>query len=539
MIKNLLLAAMLVFMCPLLVMAQTDYSNNFEGGFGDITVVDVDGQVPAANIANTTPTGSWAVAAIDGDDAAVSTSWYAPPGQSDDWMMTPAITVSADAILRWESKAQDPSYPDGYSVYVSTTGNTVADFATEVFSVAADATEWGIHTVDLSSYAGSDVYVAFRNNSNDQFLLYLDDIWVGVPAPLDLKMNSAAALKILPGATTFDVALENNGLNDITSFNIVITEDGAEIINEEVTATFTTGESYTYSAPLTLVDGPDTKTYSATITGVNGGMDGDDSNNTAEDQFVVRPLIPQFAKNDSYGNASDLHAELASGKAVVLDFLASWCGPCASSTPELNSFYVNNGGGTTNSTVWGVTVESSDDDNAVNNLGWGGTYPKFSYTLDNDIQYFHYASQRTHALNTGGSIPFFVMICPNTASPKDSEVYYNEVGYGSGLEGRFTAELNACTSVGVNTIETLSAMTIFPNPTSKQLNIDFTLESKTDLAIEIFNMMGQKVQSFSTVSYDQGFHSEAIDVSSFANGAYIATIRSDKGVISTQFNVVK
>ncbi|MGK0390099.1 MAG: hypothetical protein ACI94Y_002850, partial [Maribacter sp.] len=95
MIKNLLLAAMLVFMCPLLVMAQTDYSNNFEGGFGDITVVDVDGQVPAANIANITPTGSWAVAAIDGDDAAVSTSWYAPPGQSDDWMMTPAITVSA------------------------------------------------------------------------------------------------------------------------------------------------------------------------------------------------------------------------------------------------------------------------------------------------------------------------------------------------------------------------------------------------------------------------------------------------------------
>jgi hypothetical protein len=113
--------------------------------------------------------------------AAYSTSWYAPAGQADDWLISPQITLGAGSMLSWDGRAPDAAFADGYEVIVSTTGNAVADFTdTPVFTVGSEAAAFTPHVVDLAAagYADQDVYIAFRNNSNDDFLLLIDNVQV-------------------------------------------------------------------------------------------------------------------------------------------------------------------------------------------------------------------------------------------------------------------------------------------------------------------------------------------------------------------------
>lgn len=123
------------------------------------------------------------------DSVAFSTSYYAPAGAADDWMWTPLIgPLPANCVLSWNARTYDPSFRDGYEVRIMTAptvptggtgaiGNQITN-STVVFSTAAENTSWTARSVPLSTYTGQSVYVGFRNNSNDMFLLTIDDIKV-------------------------------------------------------------------------------------------------------------------------------------------------------------------------------------------------------------------------------------------------------------------------------------------------------------------------------------------------------------------------
>ena len=136
---------LLLFLFTFSLSAQVLFEQDFENGMAPMTLVDNDGLTPAPNVANFAD--AWTVSnnanLSNGTNVAVSNSWYNPAGQADDWMITPAISgISATTILRWEAKAQDPDYPDGYSVLISTAGTELGDFTDEVFSVGSEMTEF-------------------------------------------------------------------------------------------------------------------------------------------------------------------------------------------------------------------------------------------------------------------------------------------------------------------------------------------------------------------------------------------------------------
>jgi hypothetical protein len=84
----------------------------------------------------------------------------------------------ATSHLIWQAWAQDPIYPDGYKVMLAPNGgNTVADFTVELFSISAEnALVWTQRSVDLSAYKGKQIRFAFVNNSNDKYILLIDNI---------------------------------------------------------------------------------------------------------------------------------------------------------------------------------------------------------------------------------------------------------------------------------------------------------------------------------------------------------------------------
>ncbi|MBC8067189.1 MAG: choice-of-anchor J domain-containing protein [Deltaproteobacteria bacterium] len=158
------------------------FEEDFEGGAlpKGWTIHDEDMRVPNAEVDFVD--AAWVVTDEyePGENfSAYSTSYYEPVGAADDWLVTPQITLGDASQLRWRAMAALAAFPDGYEVLVSATGSDVADFVdAPVLTVAEEAPAFTQHQVDLSAYAGQDVYIAFRNNSVDEFVLQIDDVQV-------------------------------------------------------------------------------------------------------------------------------------------------------------------------------------------------------------------------------------------------------------------------------------------------------------------------------------------------------------------------
>lgn len=215
--------------CSTPLLAQVVYSENFRSP----TMPGTDGITPCntgaggagtyefpvgwllRNVDNGTPAGD--VAYINdawevredfqlevNNCVAFSTSWYTPQGTANDFMWSPPITVpGGGASLSWRARAYDPLYLDGYEVRVMTVvptggtgtiGNQITN-STMVFSIAAEQTTWTTHSVDLTAFAGQSVYVGFRNNTFDKFVLVIDDVSVIGTAP---NLAAQSPIPILP-----------------------------------------------------------------------------------------------------------------------------------------------------------------------------------------------------------------------------------------------------------------------------------------------------------------------------------------------------
>lgn len=180
------------------------FLEDFQGGVlpDGWTVQNVDGLTPNAMVSFVDD--AWVIADDQapatpaGEFWAISTSWYAPVGVADDWIISPAITLGATATLQWSAFTLNPGFPDGYEVYVvPTTVTEFTDFigdgdptaflaldpmvvpsADPAFEIAAEDGEIQNRSLDIGALNGQDVHIAFRNNSNDALLLFVDNIAV-------------------------------------------------------------------------------------------------------------------------------------------------------------------------------------------------------------------------------------------------------------------------------------------------------------------------------------------------------------------------
>lgn len=200
--KNSIGIALLFALFSQHAFSQYIFQEDFQQGIpGTWTLIDVDGLTPDSTM--TLPSqviDAW-VAFDDvgnpGDTFAASTSKYLPAGQANDWLITPAIVTQGNSALTWFASAFIAA-GDGYEVRISTTTPTVAGFLANppLFSIAAENEDWTRRNADLSAYPNQTVYLAFRNNSTDKFILGIDDV-----AVFDCSALSADAGAIDTGTT--------------------------------------------------------------------------------------------------------------------------------------------------------------------------------------------------------------------------------------------------------------------------------------------------------------------------------------------------
>ncbi|MBN4081700.1 choice-of-anchor J domain-containing protein [bacterium AH-315-C07] len=232
-----------------------------------------DGSTPAAAVSYVTD--AWVIRdnpSQSGDSVLVSTSWYTPADTSDDWIITPALILTTNNRLSWNAYASDPSYRDGYEVRISTTGTSLADFYANaaLFSVAAENTAWTSRYVDLGAagYENQTVYIAFRNNSIDKFLLYLDDICVYEPFVYDANLfyisNSLDALIIPASQSTninFSGEIANEGIDTLTNLNLQV-----DVLNSSSTNVYSQNDSTSLLIPDDTTTITTTSGFSSSLT---------------------------------------------------------------------------------------------------------------------------------------------------------------------------------------------------------------------------------------------------------------------------------
>lgn len=252
------------------------------------------------------------------DSCAFSTSWYTPAGPADDWMWTPLIgPLPANCVLKWNAVAYDPAYPDGYQVRVMTSsqgpptggtgvmGNQVTN-STQVFSITAENTTWTARQLSLNAYAGQSVYIAFRNVSNDEFLLLIDDVVVEVQNTIDAQMqvaDTATQYTLMPATQTtpltFAGTIRNLGINALSnvSAQVNVYNGTTNVYSANSAATTSLASNATVNFTIPSFTPTTTGVYTVQfIANQTSGTDQQHNNDTLYQYFAV--LDSTYARDD-------------------------------------------------------------------------------------------------------------------------------------------------------------------------------------------------------------------------------------------------
>jgi hypothetical protein len=321
--------------------------------------------------------------------------------------------------------------------------------------------------------------------------------YVNVPNNNATAKSASSATVICNPSIEPSMVLKNNGGNDITSATIVYDVAGQNSTTYNWTGTLASWAEIEITLPAIAV--PTTGgVLNVEVTAVNGGTDSDNTDNTTtgaaisftNDQGVGEDLIFEFAQ-DRYGSESTWEildevsgAVLASG-GPYSDLSAN--GTLLHATPvtiPATACYV---------------VKAYDSYGDGINSGYGAGFYRLKNNLNNTILI------STGAFGSEESKPFEI----------------------TSLE----------TGLGIDESNTVSSMTVFPNPVTNIANIQFYIEDANNATLTVYNMLGEVV--YTNSSLEVGQNMIAFDVAELGAGMYFTTVKTANGNTSTKFTVAK
>ena len=398
----------------------------------------------------------------------------------------------------------------------------------ETWNLIKDITDfygWNKFYLALSPYVGGKkVKIAFdySDGGNWNFGAGIDNLIFEVqPDHFLVEKLPVQRYGILPSPETeelsFEIGFTSYGSLPLEDFKLVYSIDGIEFEDIIGEGTVEQNNEYSFSVP-GFKYGESTLT-SKTV--VNDTIEYPNSDLLFE---VVTP-IPQYARKDVYKNDFDLHADLASGKAVLLDFLASWCGPCATSTPLINNVWKEYDKGEDRFQIYGITIEPTDDDEKVKNLPWDGQYPKFGYTPRNRLLFNIFNDKYG-----SGGIPLFILVCPDTTNHIGfSTVSWSKVGAPGTLGTELRAAVKNCVgSPSSNNDINIGSVILYPNPARDIVTLQIDLIENLDAQIYLSDLAGRKIRDIMSIDNHNSLR-YTFDISDLKSGTYLLNINTKYG----------
>jgi len=135
--------------------------------------------------------------------------------------------------------------------------------------------------------------------------------------------------------------------------------------------------------------------------------------------------LPDFTKKDLQNVQHTLYSDLSSGKTVVLDFSAVWCGPCNVSAPLMQNLYTDLQTRKCNVSVYLMLFEGRQVGVECDSTLATAFATRYGLTLPiiTNVGTFYsglVGQFTSQYLQT--AIPFFMIITPNTSDPGSSSI---------------------------------------------------------------------------------------------------------------------
>lgn len=204
---------------PTITSAQLPYSNGFEDTWTGTPPAPVLGWtvINANTDSYTWRRGPTYIDAHTGDYIAQGM------GNTDDWLITPPIQASEDLRIKWWDAVESASYPNTYTVLVSTTDNNIASFTNNLGTFTCNWTTWAEHTLSLDAFTGNTIYVAFHQTASGS--TYYD---FGIDDFLLEAIPAAPIFSYTPTSINFGSVQQNH---PATPVNVTVTNTGGGTLN--------------------------------------------------------------------------------------------------------------------------------------------------------------------------------------------------------------------------------------------------------------------------------------------------------------------
>jgi hypothetical protein len=95
-----------------------------------------------------------------------------------------------------------------------------------------------------------------------------------------------------------------------------------------------------------------------------------------------------------------------------------------------------------------------------------------------------------------------------------------------------TTQTVTSSNLGLEEVEGVGTISVYPNPTTGEFQIDFNTINDVNIAVQVTNVLGQSVYAKNIGSIN-GTHKDAIDITNQAPGVYYVTIVSDNKTVMT------
>lgn len=79
----------------------------------------------------------------------------------------------------------------------------------------------------------------------------------------------------------------------------------------------------------------------------------------------------------------------------------------------------------------------------------------------------------------------------------------------------------------------------YPNPARSETTIEFSLTEESDVTLELYNALGQRVAILANGDRPPGVHEVSVDVAQFSSGTYFYRLRTDDNIASEQMVIVR
>ena len=189
--KKLFFLCLLLF-CSAIAFGQWHIDEDFEGittlPAGWITYDDGDGMT-WRNLEN-------ASHAHSGTRFAFADNYF--PNQNCDWLITPQLSIASGDSLKFYTRAWYDT--ENLQVYVSTTGNAISNFSTQILNLQGLGTAFQYASYNLSAYAGQNIYIGFQWQCVTYGII-VDDVKIGQPLIVTPELNLPESVTFWQGET--------------------------------------------------------------------------------------------------------------------------------------------------------------------------------------------------------------------------------------------------------------------------------------------------------------------------------------------------